>query len=380
MVALTPGDESGEIGYGPLFRSLNTVSSVLSIGGCLLVIGAFLAFPALRRYFARLVLYLAISDLWLCTSFLMGEFERPHYTKCVVQSMLGIFFGLSSILWTVAIADSIRRIVMARDLTVESRHEKRLHIGCWGLPLLALGLVLVLGATGSSGMICWIENSALGTVLRLATFYLPLWLAIAYSLWVYWCVSQRLSHLLDESSNADEYEGTAFEYHKDLERQRRSLRLMMLLPLILVFCWSPSSLRRLLDVVFPHMGRSILDYVCVFTGPLQGFLNALVYGSTPAVRDAITGRFDHGAAKLKGLKSQLRMLRRKRKKFQNFEDAPSPDGDGASDGASSPEPTVIGREMEESPPALAGVFTSDTKEAHLKGGLQLDEVTPVVAG
>ena len=25
-----------------------------------------------RRYFARLVLYLAISDLWLCTSFLMG--------------------------------------------------------------------------------------------------------------------------------------------------------------------------------------------------------------------------------------------------------------------------------------------------------------------
>jgi len=40
--------------------------------------------------------------------------------------------------------------------------------------------------------------------------------------------------------------------------------------------------------------------------------------------------------------------------------------------------------MEESPPA-AGVFTSDTKEAAagkeaLKGGLQLDKVTPVVAG
>ena len=59
---------------------------------------------------------------------------------------------------------------------------------------------------------------------------------------------------------------------------------------------------------------------CVFTGPLQGFLNALVYGSTPAVRDAITGRFDHGAAKLKGLKSQLRMLRKKRKNFQQFQE------------------------------------------------------------
>ena len=122
------------------------------------------------------------------------------------------------------------------------------------------------------------------------------------------------------SSNADEYEGTAFEYHQELLRQRRSLRLMMLLPLILVFCWSPSSLRRLLDVVFPHLERSVLDYVCVFCGPLQGFLNALVYGSTPAVRDAITGRFDHGAAKLKGLKQQLRMLRRKKRRFQELEE------------------------------------------------------------
>ncbi|CAJ1430432.1 unnamed protein product [Effrenium voratum] len=311
MVALTFGDE---IGYGPVFRWLNTVSSALSVAGCLVVIGAFLAFPALRRYFARLVLYLAISDLWLCTSFLMGEFESPHYTKCTIQSMLGIFFGLSSVLWTVAIADSIRRIVMAQDLTVESRHEKRLHILAWGLPLLSVFAVLLLGAQGQSGMVCWIENSALGTVLRLATFYLPLWLAIAYSLWVYWCVSQRLSQLLEQasSSNADEYEGTAFEYHQDLERQRRSLRMMMLLPLILVFCWSPSSIRRLLDVIFPNMQRSVLDYVCVFAGPLQGFLNAVVYGSTPAVRDALTGRFDHGAAKLKSLKTQLRVLRKKR--------------------------------------------------------------------
>lgn len=66
---------------------------------------------------------------------------------------------------------------------------------------------------------------------------------------------------------------------------------------------------------------------CVFTGPLQGFLNALVYGSTPAVRDAITGRFDHGAAKLKGLKSQLRMLRRKRKNFQQFQEGTDLVGD-----------------------------------------------------
>mmetsp|Transcript_21424 Transcript_21424/g.49887 ORF Transcript_21424/g.49887 Transcript_21424/m.49887 type:complete len:371 (-) Transcript_21424:91-1203(-) len=345
MVALTPGGDDGD-GYGPVFQTLNAVSSLLSIAGSLLVIGIFLAFPQLRRYFARLVLYLAISDLWLCTSFLMGEFQPPHYTKCTIQSMLGIFFGLSSILWTVAIADSVRRIVMARDLTVESRHEKRLHMAGWGLPLLALIVVFCSGSVAPSGMVCWIENSTVGTVLRFATFYLPLWLSIAYSLWVYWCVSQRLTKLLEQVavSNADEYEGNAFDYQKDIDRQRMSLRLMMYLPLILVFCWSPSSVRRLLDVIFPQMGRSLLDYVCVFAGPLQGFLNALVYGSTPAVRDAMTGRLDNSAAKLKTIKAKLRSLRPgRRREFRQMTEATDERGHGSTE----PGPTQFGRPQDE---------------------------------
>lgn len=340
MVALTFDD--GEE-YGPVFQTLNAISSVLSIAGSLLVIGVFIAFPQLRRYFARLVLYLAISDLWLCTSFLMGEFHRPHYTKCTIQALLGVFFGLSSILWTVAIADSVRRIVMARDLTVESRHEKRLHIVGWGLPLLSLLAVLGSGSAAPSGMVCWIENTTLGTILRFTTFYLPLWLAIAYSLWVYWCVSQRLRKLLEQVSvsNADDYEGNAFDYQKDIDRQRRSLRLMMYLPLILVFCWSPSSLRRLLDILFPQMGRSLLDYVCVFAGPLQGFLNALVYGATPAVRDAMTGRLDNSAAKLNNIKAKLRSLRPgRRRDFRHLSEA-SP-GE-SSESRSGPGPTQFGR-------------------------------------
>ena len=50
-------------------------------------------------------------------------------------------------------------------------------------------------------------------------------------------------------------------------------KLRMYLPLILVFCWSPSSIRRLLDILFPHMGRSVLDYVCL--GIKNDFLHCL---------------------------------------------------------------------------------------------------------
>ena len=43
-----------------------------------------------RRYFARLVLYLAISDLWLCTSFLMG---RGHSAELLHGNGLVILHG-----------------------------------------------------------------------------------------------------------------------------------------------------------------------------------------------------------------------------------------------------------------------------------------------
>ena len=42
--------------------------------------------------------------------------------------------------------------------------------------------------------------------------------------------------------------------------------------------------------------------------------------ATAEERIDLPGRFDHGAAKLKGLKSQLRMLRRKKRNFQNLEE------------------------------------------------------------
>ncbi|CAE8686055.1 unnamed protein product [Polarella glacialis] len=322
MVGLTPGATGVGSEYGPVFHALNTISSVLSIAGSLLVIVTFLLFPQLRRYFARLVLYLAISDLWLCTSFLIGESPAPHYTKCSVQSLLGIFFGLASILWTVAIADSVRRVVLACDLSVESRHEGRLHMIAWGLPFLAIAAVLASRTIGPAGMMCWIEGTALGTILRLLTFYLPLWLGIGYSLWVYWCVSRMLHTLLDQrvQNGADDYEASAFEYQADLDRQRRSIRLMLYLPLILIFCWGPASLRRLLEIFFPGMGITALDYLCVLTGPLQGALNAIVYGSTPAVRDAMLGRIDQSARKIRGVQARLRGLhpgrRRNQKGFQ----------------------------------------------------------------
>jgi len=330
MVVTTPWGASQEdfAEYNSGYRILITTSAILSILGSLLVIIAFLVFRQLRRYFSRIVVYLAISDLWLCTSMLMGQSRAPHYTRCIVQSALGSFFGLSSILWTMIVADSLRRVLLAHDLGVESKHEKKLHILAWGLPSLSVLIGLGSGVYGPAGMTCWIRNTALGTVVRTITFYIPLWTGIAYSVWVYWYVTSMMKELLNRTAveNSENVDCNSAAPHDDMERQRKSLRCLLLLPLVLAICWTPSSLRRLIDIFVPDPKWSFLplDYLCVFMGPLQGALNAVVYGLTPAVRDAMTGRIDHRAKMLKGMTSRLgHTFKPTRKKFSRRSDDPN---------------------------------------------------------
>lgn len=313
MVGLVPGSSDGFVDYSDIFHTLNMIAATLSIIGSGVVIFAFLAFPQLRRFFSRLVLYLAISDLWLCTSMLLGYSRPPHYMKCMVQSSFGTFFGLSSVMWTLCIADAMRRVLLARDLSSESKHEVRMHAVAWGLPLVAVIIVVATGVSGPAGTSCWIRNTTAGTIVRMITFYIPLWFGFAYTLWVYWGVSSMMEQLLDQHQvdGRDEYESSAFQYSKDIERQRRSLRFLLVLPLVLIICWGPSTLRRLLDIVFPGFAWPPLDYLCVIAGPSQGFLNAIIYGATPAVRDALFGRLDHSSQKMKGIQNRLRSLRKR---------------------------------------------------------------------
>jgi len=311
------------------------------------VIGSFIVFPQLRRYFSRLVVYLAISDLWLCVSFLMGQAHTPHLMKCRVQSCLGIFFGLSSILWTVAVADSLRRVLLRHDLSVESRHESRLHMFAWGVPCAILFSCAACGLLGPAGMLCWIKNTAAGTIARMISFYFPLWISIAYCMYVYWNIRSLMMKLLEQRKITAEVEETetltVMESQLQLDKQQQSMGYLMLIPLVLVICWTPSSVRRLVDMFYPDVGWMYLDYLCAVAGPLQGLLNAVIYGATPAVRDAMLGRLHHSAQMMRAAQGRLkRNQSRSMQMFKRFED----DFPSSSFEAPSPpvlEPTTIGR-------------------------------------
>merc|ERR1712146_582582 len=145
-------------------------------------------------------------------------------------------------------------------------------------------------------------------------------------------------------------ERNAFQLHRDKQRQRRSLQCLLLLPLILAFCWLPSAIRRLVDIFIPDPTWSFmpLDYLCVAVGPLQGFLNAIVYGFTPAVRDAMTGRMDHRARMLKGMTARLGSAwKPSKKRFAHFQDdaeaaSSSTPGDGPRHAAQRDDSQIFG--------------------------------------
>jgi hypothetical protein len=100
--------------------------------------------------------------------------------------------------------------------------------------------------------------------MRFIQFYIPLWFAIIYNFKIYLQVIAFLKTYCERDTN-----------HFLIRRLR-------LYPLILVICWSWATINRLYNFVGKEV--FILNFLHIFFGSLQGFLNACVYGLTKSVR------------------------------------------------------------------------------------------------
>lgn len=291
---------------------INFWTSALSVLGCLVILGIFVAFPHLRKFFSRLVVYLTVSDFWLCMCNLIGHVDNPSSTKCLVQAVVVTYFGLSSIIWTVIIAYALHQTICRQNVNLEARCEGYFHMIGWGVPFIALVFVAVFSSFGEAGFWCWVPNTPVGVLMRLAVFYFPLWFGVAYNFWVYRKVRRLLKRMLErykaDGGDCEIQQETmnAFEYEQSLARRYQSVQMLLSLPLVLAFCWFFSSIRRIIEIFMPGFSFSVLDYLCVSTASLQGALNAIIYGMNPAVREAMSAKFFRGKEALKGAGQKLR--------------------------------------------------------------------------
>lgn len=253
--------------------SLSTLSAVSS---------AFIIFCYhrinLRGFLYNLIVCMAYNDLGMAIGNMMGAQGRESDFGCQLQAFLVGFFGLSSVLWSTAIAYTLRRIFVSGDeiyyVTVQSNFYFRMYaIICQGIPAVLAILPVFTNGWGDTGGWCWIkDNNAVNTMWRFVTYYIWIWTCLVYNLGIYVSVLRQIikldeMHVLEES--------TAL----------KNLRKLKYFPLAMVASQFWATINRLYECFGAPIFWLCLLHVS-FTS-LMGFFNALAYGYT--LEDRITG-------------------------------------------------------------------------------------------
>ncbi|KAK7496021.1 hypothetical protein BaRGS_00012722 [Batillaria attramentaria] len=90
------------------FVTVTATTSILSVLGCVVIIGVHIAYKSLRTTGRSMLVQLSIADLQLALGNLMGVFWYLFSVRsmayCYIQSAWTIFSSIASFLWVVAIA------------------------------------------------------------------------------------------------------------------------------------------------------------------------------------------------------------------------------------------------------------------------------------
>lgn len=112
-----------------------------------------------------------------------------------------------------------------------------------------------------------------GTAWRFFIFYIPLWIVVAFNLYVYWLIYNGLAPLLQGPSDAS------------TKGMLRVVDRLKYYPMILIVCWTFATINRIYDSIHPRNPSLGLIMMQTIFQTLQGFFNAMVYGLTPSVRN-----------------------------------------------------------------------------------------------
>jgi hypothetical protein len=244
--------------------------SPLSVLGSLFIIASYVQFDALQNPMFKVIAWLSVADFFKSWCYVVDAYENPanecvENAACTLRGNLRNFFGLSTFLWSGAIALVVHRVVVRQE---PPPAELSLHGVCWGVPACGMLITSVLGACGDAGYKCWITRDH--SVLRWLLYYIPL-----LCVWVAMTRFYVATHATLQSASPH----TA---------ARAKVMYLYLGTFIFVRFWS------VLDTAWQTLFDSdpfVLALLHCLASPLQGLANALVYGSSVAVRAQWSRKF-----------------------------------------------------------------------------------------
>ena len=256
--------------YYSVFAILSAVSSI----GCLLIISIYYKYSNLQLFAYSLVKDLVIFDLFYSLVWLIPSSAT---VPCNIQGVLMSGASLQTVLWTAVISNTLlQRVVLRKEIDENSYERKSLIVVItvsWVLALVPYtALVWDENPYGDSGGWCWVrqnQDTHLGWVWRLTTFYVPFVLVVIFNTIVNSIVIKRIY----ESGSSG--------------RKRMATRLAMY-SVVLFLCFVPAAVLRLYYYLDDYENPDALILAAGVLSCLIGFLDSIVYGFTRSVREQLS--------------------------------------------------------------------------------------------
>jgi len=270
-------DEESEI-----LNGINIASSSFSVIGSTLIIFCYLKFRSLRSFAFTLVLWLSVSDVGYSIANFFGDAGGPGFDRvgsdaplCQAQAWLLSFFGLSSLLWAVAIAFTLHMAVLRSNPTFAfgeiNKLRLRYHVAIWSFSGLLTILPALTSSYGDVGAWCWISRSAEGAIAwRVFQLYLWVVVGVVYSIWVYAHVHAKI-----KSSDSGD------------RGSSKMLRRIKYYPMVLAASWFFGIINDSYETFTGGRKVMWLTGLHIWFSSLNGVYNAIVYGLTPQVKTEV---------------------------------------------------------------------------------------------
>jgi hypothetical protein len=255
-------------GQSTALKAFIFITATLSFLGSSFIIFSYYYFVELRSFPLKLITMLSVSDWFSSLQFYVGidNFANKCFEKyfaCSMSATMGQFFEMASFCWTTVIAFNIYQVLVARQGERVERYEKVYHAFAWGFPMLLLVVVAATDSLGDAGNWCWIKLDHTGA--RWFGYYIPLLVMMMLNGYFYVKIGRGLKSFATGQKVAI------------VQRLRVYLAVFLVTRM-------PSVLNRGYEL-FAVDHSFFLLLLQSLSAPLQGFCNAVVYGSNKKLKD-----------------------------------------------------------------------------------------------
>jgi hypothetical protein len=244
------------------------IASIISVISSGIVLLTFVLFSDLRKkLFMQIITFISLSDF--IGNLPYTTVYRPPNGDflCSLEGFANLYFYPVSWLWTTMLAYFLYSLATVGKLPFS---KLRIHILCWGLPLVSTLLMLILNPYGKESdwgntTVCtYGGNKESGFIWHLITYY-GLWIICVISMGVmYWCIDRIRAS------------GTAV----NLPILRLAMNSLQLYPVIMFVCWLPRVFTSCIQFAnWEFTGFRQLDLISDVFKILHGLFAALVFFS-----------------------------------------------------------------------------------------------------